>query len=172
MKNTFEYGLYIADLAAYNNGILHGVWVNAEDHIDDMMAQIFTMLAQSPINGAEEWAIHDYDGFDGIHLSEYEDLNKISEYVCFLNEYPDIGAMLLNYYDNDLDEAERAGTERYHGCYETIGDYARDIMEECHDIPAFIEYYIDYDKLGRDMELNGEIFTLEADHKLYVFSGC
>ena len=45
-------------------------------------------------------------------------------------------------------------------------------MEECHGIPAFIEYYIDYDKLGRDMELNGEIFTLEADHKLYVFSGC
>lgn len=99
-------------------------------------------------------------------------MNKISEYVCFLNEYLDIGVMLLNYYDNDFNEVEWVGIECYYGCYEIIGDYVCDIMEECNGILVFIEYYIDYDKLGCDMELNGEIFIFEVDYKFYVFSGC
>jgi antirestriction protein len=171
MKNTFEYGLYIADLAAYNAGHLHGVWVNAEDDVETIESQIQAMLAKSPVDDAEEWAIHDYEGFVGIHLSEYESLNTISAYVCFLNEYPDIGAALLSYFDNDLNEASRAGSERYHGCYDTVGDYAQDILEESHGIPDFIACYVDYDKLGRDMEINGEIFTLEVSDKIYVFCG-
>jgi len=42
-----EIRIYIADLAAYNNGKLHGVWINALDDLDDIQEQINTMLAQS-----------------------------------------------------------------------------------------------------------------------------
>lgn len=169
MTNNFEYELYIADLAAYNAGHLHGVWVNAENDVEDIQAQIQAMLAKSPVEDAEEWAIHDYDGFDGIQLSEYEDLNLIGDYICFLNEYPDIGAMLLSHFNNDLNEAHLAGSELYRGCYDSVADYAQDIMEECHDIPDYLQCYIDYEKLARDMELNGDIFTLEIGSKVYVF---
>lgn len=64
--------IYVACLAAYNNGILHGRWIDAtqgEDHIWD---GIKAMLDESPIPGAEEHAIHDYEGFEGVSLSEYE----------------------------------------------------------------------------------------------------
>ena len=31
-----EIRIYVADLAAYNNGKLHGVWINASDDLDDI----------------------------------------------------------------------------------------------------------------------------------------
>ncbi|MBK6439189.1 MAG: antirestriction protein ArdA [Candidatus Microthrix sp.] len=36
------------------------------------------MLERSSQPGAEEWAIHDYEGFGGIHLSEYEQTDTIA----------------------------------------------------------------------------------------------
>ena len=57
--------IYVACLAAYNNGILHGCWVDADQSFEDIWQEIRDMLASSPIPGAEEHAIHDYDGFGG-----------------------------------------------------------------------------------------------------------
>jgi antirestriction protein len=67
------------DLTAYNAGYLHGVWVNAEDDVEDIQAQIRTMLRQSSVDDAGEWVIHDYSGFKGIELSEHEDLHLLSK---------------------------------------------------------------------------------------------
>lgn len=39
---------YAADIAAYNNGILHGVWVEASTDTDEMQAEISAMLRKSP----------------------------------------------------------------------------------------------------------------------------
>ena len=67
-----EIRIYVADLAAYNNGKLHGVWINASDDLDDIQEQINKMLAESPEGFAEEYAIQDYEGFGGYSVSEYE----------------------------------------------------------------------------------------------------
>ena len=50
-----EIRIYGADLAAYNAGHLHGVWINAWDELDDIKAQISEMLAASPVGFAEEY---------------------------------------------------------------------------------------------------------------------
>jgi len=42
-----EISIYVADLAAYNNGILHGVWIDATQDIDDIQEQINDMLARA-----------------------------------------------------------------------------------------------------------------------------
>ena len=52
--------IYVADLAAYNAGYLHGVWIDASQDLEDIQAQVDTMLAASPVKGAEEYAIHDF----------------------------------------------------------------------------------------------------------------
>lgn len=57
-----EIRICVADLAAYNAGHLHGVWIDACDDIDDIWEQIKTMLADSPVENSEEYAIHDYEG--------------------------------------------------------------------------------------------------------------
>ena len=49
--------IYVACLAAYNNGCLHGRWIDATTP-DEIMDEVRAMLAASPLPGAEEWAIH------------------------------------------------------------------------------------------------------------------
>ena len=53
--------IYVACLAAYNNGYLHGDWIDADQDVDEIRDEIATMLARSPIEHAEEYAIHDYE---------------------------------------------------------------------------------------------------------------
>jgi len=48
-----EIRIYVADLAAYNNGKLHGVWINACDDLEDIQEQVNKMLAKSPEIGGE-----------------------------------------------------------------------------------------------------------------------
>ena len=57
--------IYVADLAAYNAGHLHGVWIDATLELGDIQEQVDAMLATSPVEGAEEYAIHDVEGVDG-----------------------------------------------------------------------------------------------------------
>lgn len=114
--------IYVADLAAYNNGKLHGVWINATDDLDDIQEQVNQMLAESPEGFAEEYAIHDYEGFDSYTLNEYEGLQSAHEIACFIEEYPDFGGELLNNFGGDLEEVRAAAGENYCGCYKSMAD--------------------------------------------------
>jgi len=67
-----EIRIYVADLAAYNNGKLHGVWIDATQDLDDIQEQINAMLEKSPEGFAEEYAIHDDEGFGGYSVGEYD----------------------------------------------------------------------------------------------------
>jgi antirestriction protein len=55
------------------------------------------MLAVSPVPDAEEYAIHDYEGFDGYQLGEYEGIEAAHEIACFIEEFPEFGASLLGH---------------------------------------------------------------------------
>ena len=163
--------IYVADLAAYNNGKLHGVWINATDDLDDIWEQqVNQMLAESPEGFAEEYAIHDYEGFDGYASSEYEGLERVQKIACFIDEYPDFGGELLNNFGGDLEEARTATEDNYCGCYKSLADFAEELTEDTTPIPENLAYYIDYERMGRDMELNGDIFTLETGYeKIHIF---
>lgn len=43
----------------------------------------------------------------------------------------------------------------------TAADYAAEIVADCYDIPDNLVAYIDYDRLGRDMVLGGDIQEIE-----------
>lgn len=164
-----EIKIYVADLAAYNNGKLHGVWIDATDEPEDIQKQINEMLSQSPEPLAEEYAIHDYEGFESYQVSEYEGIESIHEVACFIDDNPKIGAELLNYY-SDIDEAKKAIEENYYGCYQSVGDYAEDFITQSYDIPNYLENYVDYERMGRDMELSGDIITFEtAYQEVHIF---
>lgn len=45
-------------------------------------------------------------------------------------------------------------------------DYAYDLINETTEIPESLRYYIDYDAIARDMQINGEI--AEITHELIV----
>ena len=165
-----EIRIYIADLAAYNAGYLHGVWIDACDDIEDIWGQIKTMLTASPVEDSEEHAIHDYEGFGGYALSEHAGIETAHEIACFIAEYPDFGGELLSNFGGDLEETKTAAEENYCGCYRSLADYAQELTEETTQIPENLTYYIDYERMGRDMEISGDIFTLETGFEtVHVF---
>lgn len=164
-----EIRIYVADLAAYNSGYLHGVWIDATLDIDDIQDAINAMLNQSPVADAEEYAIHDYEGFDGYNLAEYAGIDTAHEVACFIEEFPDFGGALLNHC-GDIDEARRMAEENYCGCYSSLADYAQELTEETAEIPQHLAPYIDYERMARDMEMGGDLFTLETGtERVHVF---
>ena len=50
------------------------------------------MLAKSPIPDAEEWAIHDFEGFAAIRIREYDSFEHVAELAAFIAEHGALGA--------------------------------------------------------------------------------
>lgn len=49
-------------------------------------------------------------------------------------------------------------------------DYAEELTEETTQIPEHLAFYIDYEKMGRDMELGGDVFTIETGYQeVHIF---
>jgi antirestriction protein len=170
--------IYVASLSDYNAGRLHGRWIYADAGADELHRQVMEMLAESGEDIAEEWAIHDYQGFGGLRLSEYEDLNKVAELGSLMAEHGELFASLAANFGGTggIEEARRYMEERYCGEFDSVEDYAREFVEDCYSsdiekLPEFIRYHIDYEGIARDMELNGDVFTIEHDHRVHVFHG-
>ena len=90
-----ETRIYVADLAAYNAGHLHGEWIDATEDPDDIQIKIDVMLKRSPIFGAEEYAIHDFEGFEGYRLGEYDGIQKAHDVAVFIAEHGMLGVAVL-----------------------------------------------------------------------------
>lgn len=158
-KETTTPSIYVACLAAYNNGILHGRWIDACQDEDDIRGEIAAMLAASPIAGAEEYAIHDYEGFEGVRVSEYAGIDEVAELAAFIDEHGRLGAELLAYF-GDLDEARTALEDHYVGAYRSVADFAEALTEDTAEIPDSLRFYIDYERMARDLVVD-DVFVIE-----------
>lgn len=163
--------IYVACLAAYNNGILHGAWIWADD-ADDMHDATRAMLSRSPEPDAEEWAIHDFAGFEGARVGQYQSFESVAELAEFIKEHGALGAKVLEHYGRDLDDARKA-FENYCGEFESLAEYAEELTADCGPaIPETLRHYIDYAAMGRDMDINGDVFTIEMGHNaVHIFRG-
>lgn len=166
-----EARIYVACLAAYNSGYLHGAWIDASQDLDDLQKAVNDMLSKSPVELAEEYAIHDFEGFGGYGLGEYEGLERTHELACFIEEHgEDIAGELLNQFGGSLDDARKAIEENYQGCYTSLSDYAQEVTEETNQIPERLAFYINYEQMGRDMEMSGDIYTITtAFDEVHIF---
>ncbi|NJM51602.1 MAG: antirestriction protein ArdA [Sphingomonadales bacterium] len=172
-KTTFEPRVYVACLAAYNNGYLHGAWIDAAQEPWSIYDDVKAMLAASPIAGAEEWAIHDIEDFGGVRIEEYTGFERVSALASFIAEHGEIGAALLDYYSGDLEEAKEAIADRYMGEHSSLAEYVQELTEETTPIPQSLRFYIDWQGIARDAELNGELFGISTAHDVvHVFAGC
>lgn len=168
MTNTFEPKIYIACLAAYNAGYLHGQWVDANQPVEALLEAVREVLNTSPIEDSEEWAIHDFEDFGGYELRESSSLEEVSQVADFLIDNGEIAAVLLGYFQN-LDEAAQL-LEEYCGIYENVRDFAEEIVQECYEIPDYLQMYIDYDAFGRDLFISDYLaITSDRGGDIYVF---
>ncbi len=160
--------IYVACLAAYNNGYLHGQWIEANQDKDDIYSEIQKMLSKSPIPNSEEWAIHDYEGFMGLRLSESEDIATVAEIAVMLEEHGEAWAKFAEYEGVEYATLERF-EEAYAGQWDSEEDFAEDLANETMEIPKHLEYYIDYEKLARDLFINDYFSAEGSGYKVHVF---
>ncbi len=163
--------IYVACLAAYNNGYLHGAWIDADQDADQIRGAIAAMLARSPVEDAEEYAIHDYEGFEGVSISEYAGIDIVARMASFIAEHGALGAGLLEQFSGDMDQAESTLEDCYHGQFASLADYMEELTTESVTIPEALRYYVDWERMARDAEMGGDLFTIETAHgEVHVFS--
>lgn len=164
--------IYVACLAAYNNGQLHGAWIDTDQSADDIGAAVEEMLSASPAPGAEEWAIHDYEGFGSMRLSEWESFERISAIGAGITRYGLAYTAWLAY-DSSLDPADvDAFCDSFRGEWDSLRDYAEDFaastgLYELADRAGSPYVTVDIELLERDLDI--EMYTVKSDGGIYVF---
>ena len=170
--------IYVASLSDYNDGRLHGAWIEADVAPEEIERSIQTMLARSPSAGAEEFAIHDFEGFGPWRPDEYESIGTVAVVARGIAEHGNAfghwAAILNDIGPDDLATFEDA----YLGHWPTVEAYAEELVEGIglfneDDLPDSVSGYLhfDYEGFARDLELSGDITTSEGDGGVYVFEG-
>ena len=143
-ENTSKPQIYVACLAAYNSGHLHGEWITPKADKDELDGQIQKVLKSSPMPDAEEWAIHDYNEFP--NLGEYPDIDNIIKVQEAIDEHGIniVNGFIENWSVEDLDNIDDA----YHGEYDSFSDFAQqlaeDTIEGLNDNSSILARYFDW----------------------------
>lgn len=168
--------VYVACLAAYNNGILHGRWIDCthgENHIWD---EINDILETSPENKpgypCEEWAIHDTMNFPDGLVSEYSGVSQVASFAEMFNE-PDGWAILeIHQYMgfDDFEKSKEFHDEAFRGEWDSFQEFSDQYLEDCglmSEMPDFAQRYFDYQAFARDLEQ--DFIVLEGERPRSVF---
>jgi len=168
-----ERRIYAADLAAYNAGTLHGVWLDVTDP-ETMQEQVAAMLHASPEPFAEEWLVHDYDGeWCGLSLGETSDLEAICEADRLLGEHGEAWAVYVDTVGEQY-ATESGFEDAYADEYDSPEAYAEELATECGHLEGDknpLLNYVDWERFARDLECDGYTFA-ERGGRVCVFRNC
>lgn len=173
---NYDIKIYVACLAAYNNGILHGAWIDVNKDYDEVMKEVRDMLASSPMPDAEEWEIHDTD----CDLPYFKPENYSIRQLC------DIADQLENetaeehiepflgwcqHTGNDIDfDAYQDFLGLYLGEFDSEADFCEEQYEELFgEIPESLRYHIDWESMAEEWFINSYLSVDNADRNVYVF---
>ena len=151
---------YITNLGKYNEGELIGKWIDfpiSEEELKEVLEEI-------GINEEyEEYFFTDFE--DNIFsFGEYSSISEINEVteryeeLCRYNDEDVIYALADNY--SSIDEVENSlNNMRVYYNVDDMEDVAKQYVEDTcmlENIPSNIAKYFDYEKLGDNMEYDGD----------------
>lgn len=159
--------IYVASLADYNNGTLHGRWIDAAREPEAIYADITAMLARSREENAEEFAIHDYDQFGTCRIQEFDSIELVSRIARGIKEHGEAFSAWAELHDGDPERLDDF-SDAYLGQYESAQDFAEQMADdlgytdELAKLPESLQPYIHFDSaaLARDMEMGGDIHVV------------
>lgn len=199
MNNETQYRIYVACLASYNNGVLHGEWIDCDDmtaaslqhevnkilqtsshpnveancHLCDGESFYPTELDTCPfckgsgkVLSAEEYAIHDHEGFPANTVGEYSSLSEVAELVEGLEscDNPEALEAFMDAFGSDIKEALKNFEDAYCGEYKSEIDYAYEFIDSTgmlDSMPENMQCYFDYERFSRDLFMD---YTMENGH--------
>jgi antirestriction protein len=172
MEQTEMARIYVASLADYNAGNLHGKWFELDGYhgdVETLYSDVKRMLAAGPCalagENSEEWAIHDCDEFQGLNIGEYDSLEyvlKLSETLDELGNDSEAFAVFMSEvaytseYGDDMDKAVEDFRDSFRG-RQKLREYAEELFDECYGediakLPESIRCYFDMNAFARDLE--------------------
>lgn len=149
-----ETRIYLTNLAKYNERRLVGQWVDLPQPEEDLETIVKDVLGTD-----EEYFCSDYEA--DFKIEEYEnvyELNNFVERLDELDEYDrDRTFYLMDIIGYDRDEALEHYEEVVYYKGMTLEDVAYELVEEgiFGDLADTIKGYIDYQKLARDLSIDG-----------------
>lgn len=178
--------IYVASLSDYSAGILHGVWIDLANCSgeDEVWEAIRAMLADSPTARtegapAEEWAIHDFEGFAGLRVHEGESIGALWEAHELLESLDDPEAFtdwLAYERSAGISEVTQenidAFQDAYRGWYHNEREFAEELVDELGILSGnaddLLSRYFDYEAFARDLFIS-DYYMTDAGH---VFCHC
>ena len=166
--------IYVASLSDYNAGRLHGAWINANQDAEDLQEAINQMLSRSKEPIAEEWAIHDYEGFGPLHLSEYESIDHISRLALGIVEHGIAFAHWADYLGSSQWDYLERFHESFQGQWSTTVEFAESLLDDLGiDIDSLVDErllpYVSFDLDAFARDLSYDFHIVEDDDGVYVF---
>ena len=133
--------IYVADLEAYNNGRLSGVWLDLTDYndADELMEAINDFLKTS---GGEEYAIHDVENIPSNIYSEYmgqRDFEELYEMIDLAKE----NNLPLSVVQEVVSQYDASAVDEFYGKYDDAEDFAQQLVDDI-GIESFtdFQYYL------------------------------
>lgn len=170
-KNAIIKG-YITNLGKYNEGILSYKLISFpidEEELNEALKEIGCCYTDE--NGRrhnimyEEFFFSDWECGIPFDFGEYpsiSEVNDIAERVEALEAFEqDILKIILENHTSDADEALRIVEDNDYRTWDScdnMADVAEAMANEygyLNDVPEHLQYYIDYEKWGRDLKLEG-----------------
>jgi antirestriction protein len=129
--------IWVGSLTDYNNGVLHGVWIDADQEVDELRERVGWLLLTSPTarahrEVAEEYGIFDYSGFGGYQVSEWSSLETVALIAQGIAEHGLAYAAWVEYVGDTAgalidDDAFR---DHYEGEWDSLTDYVEHMLDE------------------------------------------
>jgi len=154
-----EIRIYIANLAAYNSGILRGEWLDLPATADEISDTLKRVLGDHD----EEYAIHDYEA--PFAISEYDGIDAINEIAEALTDTTDAARfsyLLDQGYDKNYALDNFDDVTFYSDM--TLEDVAAELVDDgCFGtIPDSLKNYIDYEAIARDLSFDSYCETTDG----------
>jgi antirestriction protein len=176
--------LWVGSWLDYNNGRLHGEWIDADRETDEVWADIQAMLAASPTakqsgEVAEEWGIFDYENFGALKVGEQETISFVTAVARGIAEH---GLAFSAWADVMEEEEALAGfADSYLGEYDSMEAYAEQLIEDMgynqlldEALPEHVRRYTEINVAGlaQDMWLGGDVNVYQKDGGgVWLFDG-
>lgn len=175
--------IWVASLADFNHGTVHGVWLRAAQKEADLQAAIATMLAASPLAAetgqpVEDWAVRGTYDFGSCNLIGLRDLELISRMAHGIVEH----GLAFAAWAGLIEHPERLDefNDAYQGHYDSLHAYVEQLVNDLgYDelikrvVPPRIRPYVKIDiaATANDMVEGGDLAVVAApDGGVWIFN--
>lgn len=165
--------VWIGCLAAYNQGHLHGEWVDASEGLEGLEQARERVLRTSPGDFAEETFLADREGFGSL-IGEYEQLDRVARLGELIEEH---GEAFIGYAEHvdpngSPDELAEGFEDAYRGTFDTFEEHAEELISEVgfagvEQIPDALMPYLDMEMIARDLEQ--DFFEVRVPEGVAIF---